>query len=180
MRARLIFPLTAALAAGACATTTGPDAAPGTYLEIEYVNFAWVPTWQGLVIDSTGTVHRFDLEGARWSADGDAYVSAEALADKWQRNRTVHDGIGSGTFAELAALLGAADGTLSSPQGGCADAGVITYSGYRYHPGRDAFERIVVRREGDIAQLSTSEAGRALARRLVALALRPTIPDCEP
>ena len=81
----------------------------------------------------------------------------------------------------LAMALAAALFTGCSSASAPADAaGTITYSAYRYDASRDAFRRVVVRREGDIAQLSESAAGRAIADWLVSLQLVSRIEGCEP
>jgi len=35
-------------------------------LEVEYTNYAWVPTWVGYVVGSGGEVVKYDRKGAPW------------------------------------------------------------------------------------------------------------------
>lgn len=181
MRSVIPSCLIAALPLGACASATGPVDIAGTFFEIEYVNFAWIPTWQGAFIDSTGAIHRYDLEGSVVEGPDDEYVPAAELQAKWQRNREQAGQIPAGDFAQLADLVpAAADGTLSAPRTWCADAGTVTYRAYRYEAAHGAFRRVTLRREGDVAQRNESAAAAAIAQRLLALDLAPRFPDCAP
>lgn len=181
MRNVLPFCLLGALPLGGCAGTTGPADPTGTFFEVEYVNFAWVPTWRGIFMDSTGAIYRYDLDGSVADGAEDEYVPGAALHAKWQRKRESAGQIGPGTFAELAGRVpAAADGTLTTLEHRCNDAGTVTYSAYRYQAARGAFRRVILRREGDIAQRNESAAARAIAERLEQLALMPRFPDCAP
>jgi hypothetical protein len=171
----VLLPLTA------CASTTAPSAGPGTFLEIEFVNFAWVPTWTGVVIDSAGAAYAFDLEGAPWQHAEAEYVTRAALLEKWQQRRAPREPVGSSTLAALAEKAAASEGApLQPPRYGCNDAGTITYSTWRYDSARGAYRRTVVRREGDMAQVSTSPAGRSLGEQLAGLDFLPRIDGCTP
>lgn len=97
MRGRLLFVAIAAGAAG-CTAVTPPGVTPGTCLEIEYVNHAWVPTWRGVMIDATGAVQGWDLGGQRWEAADETYVSAAALREKWQHATTLEGDVSPATF----------------------------------------------------------------------------------
>jgi hypothetical protein len=83
--------------------------------------------------------------------------------------------------ASLTQKAAASEGApLQPPRYGCADAGTITYSTWRYDSARGAYLRTVVRREGDVAQASTSPAGRALGEQLAGLGFIPRIDGCTP
>lgn len=181
MKQRLLLAGVALLGLAGCTSISAPVDAEGTLFEVEYVNFAWVPTSTGFVIEPSGRIHSFDLGGRPWTTADDEWVSGPELEAKWATNSEEKGTVSSSVVEQMSARVGAAAaGGLSEPVNRCADAGTITYSAYRYDPTRAKFQRVVVRREGDIAQLSKSLAGRAIADWLVSLELYRGFDGCQP
>ena len=181
MCARTRLVTLALLPLAGCAGITTPIITSSTVFEVEYVNFAWVPTWRGFAIDSTGTISRYDLRGQPWQPKDEELPTRAELAAKHHTNAVPVGSVGDAELQAMQERAGpAAAGPLSAPQYGCADAGTVTYSVYLLDAGRGGYRRVVLRREGDIAQLNQSAPGRALADWLRTLQLLPTIDGCQP
>lgn len=168
-------------AAAGCNSVTAPVDAAGTLFEVEFANYAWVPTYYGFVIDGEGTVHRFDFDGKTWEGSGRERLSERELEAKWRHGAEVTGDVDEGTVEAMQArVAGAAAGTLTSPQNLCADAGGITYSAYRYDPEAREFQRVILQREGDVGQVNQSADARAIVEWLISLELIPRIEGCQP
>jgi len=173
--ALLIMPL------AGCAGITTPAPNGSTVFEVEYVNFAWVPTWRGFAIDSTGAVHSYDLKGIPWQPRDADYPTRAELAAKYAASTQPDSSIEPATFRTMQERAGrAAAGPVSQPRNWCADAGTVTYSAWLYDAEQDAFRRVLLWREGDTAQLNQSADGRAIADWLISLRLVPPIQGCQP
>src|SRR5687768_11128942 len=89
MRMRLVrqIAIVSVLLLSACRTISETDDLPdvdrsGTVLfEIEYVNYAWVPTWKGYYVDSGGSVFSYDRSADRTSfpTDKTEYTHEELI-----------------------------------------------------------------------------------------------------
>jgi len=164
-----------------CASTTAPGPTGGTIFEVEYVNFAWVPTWKGFAIDSTGAIHSYDLEGKPWEPQDPDYVTRAELASKYTANPRPAGVVDPAKFRAMQDRAGhAAAGPLSEPQSRCADAGTTTYSAWIYDPGQDAYRRVLLWREGDIARVNQSTDATAITDWLMARQLLPRQDGCQP
>lgn len=173
-----------ALACGAltgCNSVTAPVDAAGTLFEVEYANYAWVPTYYGFVIDAEGTIHRFDFDGKTWEGSGRERLSEGELEAKWRHGAEVTGEVDDGTIEAMRTrAAGVAAGNLTPPQNLCADAGTITYSAYRYDPETREFGRVILQREGDVAQVNQSADARAIVEWLISLELIPRVEGCQP
>jgi hypothetical protein len=160
------------LALPACASVTEPAPIAGSLIEIEYTNYAWVPTNRGFVIDGNGRVYSWDRAGKQWNpSDAENPTEAELTA-KYEgkaQARTLPGGDASNMFA-LANT--AASGSLSAPVNHCADAGETTISAW-IPRGNGHMKRVLIRMEGDIVQENKSAAARSLAAKVDELALLP-------
>ena len=170
-----------ALPLAGCASITAPAANGTTVFEVEYVNYAWVPTWRGFVIDSTGTINSYDRKGKAWQPGNADYPTRAELVGKYAVNSKPAGSVEVATFRAMEQRAGAAAaGPVSDPVNRCADAGTITYSAWLYDSEQDAFRRVLLWREGDVAQLNQSAAGRAIADWLRSLQLVPGFGGCQP
>ncbi len=171
----------ATVATAACATgTTEPPLTSSAVLEVQYVNFAWFPTWKGFVIDSAGGVYSFDLAGKQWAVADPEHPTRAELAAKYASGRTLVRTLPASEARELFALVReAAAGSVTSPVNRCADAGYLTYSAYQATAGERS-ERILLRAEGDEIRDNRASAARQLARRLASLGLMTPIEGCQP
>lgn len=169
------------LALAGCSGITTPGRSGSTVFEVEYVNFAWVPTWQGIAIDSTGAVHRYDLKGQPWDPKRPDYPSREELTAKYASNTQPAGSVDPAQFEIMQVRAGrAAAGPISEPTNRCADAGTVTYTAWLYDAEQDAFRRVLLWREGDTAQLNQSVDARALVVWLKGLQVAPQIQGCQP
>jgi hypothetical protein len=164
-----------------CASATAVTPGGTTVFEVEYVNFAWVATWRGFAIDSTGAIRSYDLKGQPWRPGNDDFPTRAELAAKHATDSQPHGDVDPATLAAMQFRADrAGNGALSEPTGRCADAGTLTYSAWLYDPDEDAFRRVLLWREGDIAQLNQSTDARAIAEWLKALQLLPQLQGCQP
>lgn len=180
------FWLTSALLLAACnnaaepGTEIVPTAQSGhVLLEIEYVNFAWVPTWLGFYVDTDGNVFSYDRKGVAWESDG--ILTEDQLEEKFSLNRTL---VASRDRLEIDALARritqVVPDQLSQPSSPCADAGILTYRAYHFDPLTRTYRPVLLRAEGDRAQQNLSPAAQELVAFLKSLSLRNSWPDCQP
>ncbi|HYJ79726.1 MAG TPA: hypothetical protein VEW03_09010 [Longimicrobiaceae bacterium] len=182
---RLLAPFVGALAfaAAACSEPAGPGV-PDTgsvLFEIEYVNFAWTPTWLGAYVDAEGQVFAFDRGGRPWQ--GDEHPTAGQLAEKYAAGRRLVRSVGPGEAAGKAALISAASrGTLSERRGACADAGTVRFSAMVYDAAAGRYTRVLLHLHGDVAQTNHAPEARELYLWLRTLPDVPMLPGgaCDP
>ena len=58
----------------------------------------------------------------------------------------------------------AMSGSITPPQGVCADAGIMRYSALLYDGSTGTYRRILLHQRGDVARTNTSAAARELYR----------------
>lgn len=181
MRGKLVV-LVSALAFAGCNNPTAPDIDTGTILlEIEYINYAWAPTFFGFYVDNTGDVYSYNRRGTQWPHDGDRVITEEQLAEKVSLERTLvatRDSIEVVSIANRIAEVN--PGQLSQQKFQCADAGTLKYRAYSYNPIRRTYQPILLRAEGDLAQQNTSEAALELVSYIRSLGLVQETPGCDP
>jgi hypothetical protein len=166
----------------ACNEATGPEYDGNrVLLEIEYINFAWVPTYFGFYVDATGDVYSYNREGTPWQHDEDRTITEEDLMEKFSLKRTL---VTTRDTAEVVTVSNrisqVPSNQLSTPKMACADAGKLTYRAYRYNAGNRTYQPILLRVEGDIAQENTSQSARDLVQYVRALDLLEELLGCDP
>jgi hypothetical protein len=176
--------LAIALLLPACDLGTEPeitDRAPVLF-EIEYVNYAFVPTWRGFYIDATGTLFSYDRSSERDAFPPDkAEFTHEELMQKYDPNRSRVRALPTADVQTASVLIpAAASGTLGPSQTRCADAGVLSFRAYIFDHTRQVFRTVVIRYEGDRAQANQSDAARQIFQYLDSLKLVQHINGCEP
>lgn len=170
-----------AVAAAGCAEATGPDEADRVYFEIEYINYAWTPTYFGFIVEGSGRVFRYDRNAVQWQPQDDASWTRETLEAKFAPNKTQVDSVSAAEVAAAAAKIdAAASGQLSPPRMQCADAGKLTYRAYRYSSETGRYSPVLLRVEGDVAQQNTSEAAQELIAYIRSLDLLEELLGCDP
>jgi hypothetical protein len=172
----------ASAALAACNETTAPNA-EGTQvlLEIEYVNYAWVPQYFGFYVDDAGDIYSYDRQGTPWQHGEDRTITEEQLNEKLSLRRTLlatRDSVEVAVVANRIAEVNT--GQMSQPKAQCADAGALTYRAYKYNPGNRTYQPIVLRVEGDIAQQNTSQAAQQLVAYIRSLDLLEELLGCDP
>ena len=174
--------LLGAIALPACDETTAPDGGAGpVLLEIEYVNYAWTPTWFGFFVDATGDVYSYNRDGTPWPHSEDRVITEADLDEKFSLKRTL---ISSRDTNEVAlvrsriAQLNQAQVTAEKMQ--CADAGRLTYRAYRYNAANRTYEPVLLRMEGDVARENTSAAAQDLIAYVRSLDLLEELLGCDP
>jgi hypothetical protein len=174
--------LLGAIALPACEDTTAPHGATGeVLLEIEYVNYAWVPTYFGFFVDASGDVYSYNREGTPWPHGEDRVITEEDLNEKFSLKRTL---ISSRDTTEMALLrsriLQVNEAQVSAEKQQCADAGRLTYRAYKYNAGNRTYEPVLLRMEGDFAQQNTSAAAQELITYVRSLDLLEELLGCDP
>lgn len=168
VRSRLFSTLTAAVlvaSGSACSSAVGGEPLePGSVLfEVEYVNFAWAPTWVGFYVDRDGNVFRYRLDDPGPSGSADEVFSEAELREKYDQNPELLKTLDA---SEVAARYQRADeaiaGPYTEPRNACADAGVIRYSAMVYVPSAGTYRRVLLRQTGDVARANLSAAAREL------------------
>lgn len=174
--------LMGAIALPACDETTAPagDTAP-VLLEIEYINYAWTPTWFGFFVDASGDVYSYNRDGTPWPHAEDRVVTEEDLNDKFSLKRTLissRDTSEVGLLKSRISQVNEAQVTAEKRQ--CADAGFLTYRAYKHNPGNRTYESVLLRVEGDAARENTSAAARQLIAYVRSLDLLEELLGCDP
>ena len=171
------------LFAAACGSINEPVARGGTVLfEIEYVNYAWVPTWKGYYIDSGGSVFSYDRSTVKstYSPDKTEFTHDE-LMQKLSSNRShVRELAINDVLGKFDLIVPAARGSLTTPRERCADAGLLTYRAYRYDFSKERFVQVMLYQQGDRAQANLSAEGKQLFEWLDSLKLMTRFGGCEP
>lgn len=165
--------LVLAVPQGGCATAgTPPAAVADVHFELEYTNFAWQPSWRGVVVHADGSVVGYDLGGQPWEHAEREYVTRDQLEQKWAQRAQERPAAPADAAATMAARASAAaGGSLTEPQNRCADACTLTYTAYLFDAERGSYRRIVLRREGDVVQRNSAAAARQIADWLSSLEL---------
>ena len=182
MRAVKYALMIGAMALGGCDETTAPDSddAP-VLLEIEYVNYAWTPTYFGFFVDATGDVYSYDREGTPWPHGENSVVTEEELNEKFSLKRTLLSTRDSAEIALLKARISQVNASqVSAQKHQCADAGLLTYRAYKYNSGNRTYEPVFLRMEGDAAQQNISPAAQELIAYVRSLDLLEELLGCDP
>jgi hypothetical protein len=171
-----------AVALGACDETTAPDGETGpVLLEIEYVNYAWVPTWFGFFVDASGDVYSYNREGTPWAHGEDRVITEEELNEKFSLRRTLISSRDSSEVALVRARIPQVnESQVSAERAQCADAGLLTYRAFKYNSANRTYEPVLLRMEGDIARENTSQAAQDLIAYVRSLDLLEELLGCDP
>jgi hypothetical protein len=131
--------------------------------EVEHVNHAWGLFWRGLVIDREGDIYAYDLEHGAWErASADWYTESE-LEDKYGHEARYVGRIDEATIVQQFGRIEDVGVELPAPQHVCADAGSFTYRAFRYESDGGRYHPLLLRQEGDLVQVNTSDAAEDLA-----------------
>ena len=175
--------IVAAFAVNGCKNdTAGPEnsRAP-VLLEIEYVNYAWVPTFKGFFLDAQGDIYSYDREGAQWPDRDSQVLTEKQLLDKFSLKRELVQSVGGPAATSVAAKIALINQSqLSQPKTECADAGVLTYRAYTHGAIDGTYVPVLLRAEGDVARLNTSAAAQELIAYIRSLELITEMLGCDP
>jgi hypothetical protein len=173
--------LAAALVLAACNDPEGPTPESGqVLLEIEYSNYAWVPTFGGFFVEGSGDIYSYDRNGQPFDNDDDVLTETE-LQSKLAPNRILVATRDSQEVATIAArITQVVPDQLSLPVSRCADAGALTYRAYRFNSATRTYRPILLRTEGDMAQENLSPAAQQLVAYVQSLNLHSGMSMCAP
>jgi hypothetical protein len=169
----------AGLAAG-CSDSVGLQEQDRVLLEIEYINYAFNPTYFGWFIDASGRVFRYDQDLPTAPNTSIAEWTPEELSEKFG----IYFEVAQRPLAEIngldAQISAAAAGSLSPAKMECADAGTLTYRAFTYDRQDEVYRSVLLRVEGDVARQNTSQAAQQLIAYIRSLQLLPELEDCDP
>jgi hypothetical protein len=127
-----------------------PDPDQFVLFQAEYVNSAWGFSHNGFIIDSSGSVRRFNLPENWHVADADGYISIADMNENIRQLGNVSLIIDKDLLLQyFSKLKGASEGILSKPVNTMFDFGEITYSGYLFEPDNERYRQVLIRKDGD-------------------------------
>lgn len=125
----------------------------------EYINHAWGYQHNGWLMDSTGTVHYFEVPDKWMVPSTDEAIDIQGIEHYGAQSDSVITVVDKGELAAKVHLIdAAARGKLTEPENVMADAGSWSYYALRYDPGAKDYERILLKQDGDWEVDNTSEA----------------------
>jgi hypothetical protein len=167
--------------AAGCSEPSGLSEAERVLLDVEYINLAAGTTYFGFHVDGSGNVYRYDRNGTSWERQDSAVHTPSELAGKYV---PINNLLFTRPRAEVRELIPTIDeaalGPLSTPHTPCADAGTLKYLAYTYDADAGRYTPVLLRAEGDFAQLNTSAAAQDLIAYIRSLALLPELQGCDP
>lgn len=133
---------------------------PEMFFETEFINAAWVPTYQGKMIDQNGRIYFYNPEknGASVLYHADEYYTERELRAKYQHVKTYIRNISTDSlkwYYELATKVIISD--FSDTACGGYDMGSLVYSVYIYKPQIGKYQKIVLSQDGDCTFYNKSE-----------------------
>jgi len=152
------------LAGASCTEPLAPPEPGDVLFEVEYLNFAWVPTWQGFVVEADGEVYAYDLGDTtrQWPPEDDDFSAAE-LAAKYAHGRRLVRAVSP---TEVSSMYSRVDfalaGTVTPPLGVCFDAGIVRYSALLFDGSTGTYHRVLLHQRGDVARTNTAPAAREM------------------
>lgn len=142
------------------------------FFEVHYINYAWMYTNQGILIDSLGNIYDYNVTQAQkdgWkSADKDGYISRTDMNKNFAFcNHIIHHvGVDSLQYY-VNKIDDAARGTLSEPVSVMADAGILQYIAYIYNEKKDSYKQILLLQWGDTQCTNSSPAASEISEWLI-------------
>lgn len=137
------------------AETGGPPPAGQHILfEVSYENYAWQASLSGVFITADGSVYRYDYFSGRSDASAPTInypATEQQLRTRYGTNpKKIASLPLSQLRAHFAEVAGAADGVLLQ-QSNCADAGEVTFMGYRFDSATARYSPVILGVNGDQA-----------------------------
>lgn len=144
------------------------------FFEVHYLNSAWFYTNNGIMIDSLGQIHTFDIKD---NQDSWVYTEPTGYISQSDMNKnlslcTTAQGITVSTDSlkyYVEKIDNAARGKLSQSEIMMADAGSLQYIAYVYEPHKKRYKKILLHQWGDIQINNSSKAAQELTTWLLNL-----------
>lgn len=149
-----------------------PTTQQRVFFEVHYINYAWIYTNQGILIDSLGNIYNYNLNVGQkdgWkSADEDGYISRADMNKNFSFCDDIVHQISRDSLQYFVNKIDeAADGKLSEPKTVMADAGIKQYIAYIYDKKKDRYKTVLLSQWGDMQCTNSSPAASELSEWLV-------------
>ncbi len=136
--------------------------------QVEYINYAWGYSHNGIIIDSSGNAMHFNLPKNWHSSDTASYLSVAYLNENLQQCDTVSVTIKKDTMLKYFSMLPeVSEGLLSKPVNTAFDAGTTTFTGYLYDSSINKYKAVLVKRTGDWSISNSAPASEEIYRWLL-------------
>lgn len=129
----------------------------------EYINYAWGYQHNGWLMDSSGTAYYFEVPDKWMVPSTDAAIEISGIENYAFQSDSVITRVDRSELVRMVQLIDdAAKGELTEPENVMADAGAWSYYALRYDPGTGAYERILLKQDGDWEIDNLSKAAEEL------------------
>lgn len=127
-----------------------PNANQQILFQVDYVNYAWGYSHNGIVIDSSGNVRYFKFPQKWHYSDTASYLTESDMNENFQQLDTVFITLDKNTVLKYFGMLkNVSEGQLSKPYNRMFDAGETTYSGYIFNSNAKIYKHVLVKKHGD-------------------------------
>jgi len=118
--------------------------------QYEYINYAWGKQHEGLLIDSSGDVHCYNLPQTWNFCDGYGSITASAMDENLAATDSICFRIDKAELVTMFDLIhNASKGPLTQPEHRMSDAGARIYSAYQYDPIHRTYKMFIIKQIGD-------------------------------
>jgi len=151
-------------------------AVAGRYVfEVSYINFAWGYQHNGLFVDSTCGVYRYDYGPGDpvWMGGPDDTYSAEELATKYSPGRTYVGRVDIEELLAMQALVEPASRGEWAPGPQIPDLGTTSWGAYLFDPEAATHRYVALASDGGSPGTNLSDEARQLREWLERLSRRP-------
>ncbi len=131
--------------------------------EYRYVNYAWVYSEQGWLMDAKGDMYSYDLPEDFRLPDSAGYISAEDITYNLSQTDSIfHSVEAEGLEYYVDLIAGAAEGEISVLENVAADAGTSVLSCYLFDPDVEMYQYVFLAQSGDWEQFNNSPEAEIL------------------
>jgi|WetSurMetagenome_2_1015567.scaffolds.fasta_scaffold104495_2 hypothetical protein len=132
--------------------------------QVEYSNYAWGYSHNGIIIDSSGNVGYFKYPKNWHDMDSLGYISESEMNDNLSQIDTIYLTVDKNTLLRNFNLVQyAAEGEISIPESTGADMGETVYSAFIYDPVSRKYKQVLINQFGDWSRNNKSrEANQIL------------------
>ncbi len=133
--------------------------------EVEYVNYAWGISYQGVMIDTDGKEYSYNpaKDSVPYLYHDDEFYTDQELQAKYGHVKTYIKTIHNDSLNWSHSLANQVTTDYSDTFYVGADMGTLTYAVYLYRPQVSKYQKIILNTEGDMAFYNKSQSAVTLA-----------------